>query len=537
MEDSDLDTLYEEINKGFVYRFFNEESKGETIFFVIDEDVINEFSVSFTSGDKKKLLNCLVNRFSEDWDYASSVKNELPQFFGLIALQVYAAFCRQNGDSFTDAAYLPQLSQLLNGMNLNKIERLFKKYQDELWINFKNWANQNHYEIIIPEKKRDRNRYVQYPLSQALFRVADLKKMGTVFDQYGLIPHEPIHKDDFNEIINNAARECAIFNSSYIKRLIKNQKKRKGIIDQIYRYYLKWDGEVQEVQISQKSVPSTPSAFGNIYFDECNMSIIVNPKFMIDEIQITKDGVFDILEKHFRLKYKDILFFGKDDDYEDFWAYLKGVEKDKEYILLLKINSKDLKELEKEGHKIEKVSSDCRKVKTIANSEYLLKKYLQKKHISISGGLKIDPRIKWNAWIEGGGPDIISQEDLCFVWINKEKSNFKEDLLYNLPVGDIELKFENFSPIGFSIEPSIQSVEKLNSGWLFNNNSQWGLNSDLSKCQISGLKLKENFEKANEYQPIREWIKVNLKISEIAQDLSDPAVIKALKRGVYGTRK
>ena len=93
--------IYNEFNKGIYKHFFNEEKRGETLFFVIDEQFIQSFC------DEEDLDEVFRHIRNSHWrnDFFSQY-DDIPRYLGFLAVQVYAASLMENDEDYT-LTFLP----------------------------------------------------------------------------------------------------------------------------------------------------------------------------------------------------------------------------------------------------------------------------------------------------------------------------------------------------------------------------------------------------------------------------------------------
>ena len=194
--------MYREFNNLIYDNFFKKEVAGNTITLSIDEEMITDIASQMKSS-KDELINSITVYMKDDWEKILSLGIDgIPQYLGLIAVQVYAAHLMQKKDGYTEKAYLTHLNQLFGFEGNYKIENLFKKYQDKIWDSLKKWAMERDFNIHLPVKKTGKSRYVQYPLSQALLNKEDLARAPILFQDAEIRPAEDFSLEDFTAFMS-----------------------------------------------------------------------------------------------------------------------------------------------------------------------------------------------------------------------------------------------------------------------------------------------------------------------------------------------
>ena len=176
--------IYNDFNLYIHNYFFKEENHGETIILAVDDSVINDFCREYRVSEEE-LQKSVSEKYNRSWDLTLTEEMDIPQYIGLIAIQVYLASLMENDDDFSAGQFNPRLCQYL-GVTINKLQELYRLYQDSLWHNLKKWVAYNNFNILIPEMKSGKGRFVQYPLSQALLNKEDLKNAPYLFEKVGL---------------------------------------------------------------------------------------------------------------------------------------------------------------------------------------------------------------------------------------------------------------------------------------------------------------------------------------------------------------
>ncbi len=190
--------IYAKFNQYIKDQFFKTESKGSQIVLSVDKQEIKAFCHE-NGISEQQLIEEFRRLFSENWDEALKDDN----FFGLIALQIYVAHQMGEIGRYSHQMYNPRLSDILKRDNKQTfyIELLYERYQDQLWLELKDWCKEKGFFIEIPTVGKYKGRYIQYPLSQALLNQNDLSKMPILFATLGIKPVNRIGFDNFRNLI------------------------------------------------------------------------------------------------------------------------------------------------------------------------------------------------------------------------------------------------------------------------------------------------------------------------------------------------
>ena len=108
-----------------------------------------------------------------------------PRYFGLIALQCYAASLMENDGRTSIKDYKTRFNEISG--NTNELQNVFKEeiegisVQEKIWIRSRCFFSTIGIEINIPEIKSFKGKYIQYPLSQVILNQEDLKEYVSLF--------------------------------------------------------------------------------------------------------------------------------------------------------------------------------------------------------------------------------------------------------------------------------------------------------------------------------------------------------------------
>lgn len=531
---------YKEFNKYIYNHYFNEEKYGETIIIAVDESIIANFCSEYSVTPME--LQCeLANKFSgygREWSLAFEKDNEIPSFFGLIAIQVYNAFLMRNEGYYTANAYRGRLADYLMIYD-ERLDYLFRCYQDDLWRELKTWAISNNFKIEIPDIGWGKGRYVQYPLSQAILNQEDLKKTPLLFKSIGLKPNELLTFIDFKRLVVNSENyeNCS---NHYIRIRNKLEEQNKGelLYYQLFDFYNNtWNGSYPEETIKTRNQSETKKRIDNSHLilnSELNLITIFQDDTPIKEFSIEQKDIFKSINQFYKLPHDDILFFQKDETYEDFME-ARFLETNSIFIIICKIFSNPYSFIGKLDSNYRNYSNSIYGIFEINTKEncsdhYFWKSFYSsgKRTYTFENGLKLSRK----TWMFGAGPSI-KFEKKTRAWINGKRLDFSCDesefSLRDYPVGTYKLKVENLSPDNFEIKDPVSKICLDKMGWQVNNKeSCWKIT--VENYQISGLTAK--FSKKGESSGVRAWVAALTKKSDNERNSS--IVINAIKQSKNG---
>lgn len=314
-------------------RIFPEENAGTYVAFVVDQSFVDEFCKIHSI--KESLLMSAVRSSLYDW------KRDSLFVKGILAIQLFAASKRANDGYITEKNYRDRLSQVLN-WDMNDLQSWMIEYQEDTWDSLYTWCDRHFFQIAKCERKTGTGRYVQYPVNQALrvFTDEDLKYIALCFIERNLLPGEDIQKRDFKRLISRYDIQHTV-RTNHARLVIANSITEDDYYNQVYNYYLRWNGEYKERTgkhscIVKKDTDQLymylPDDFTRLELRTSNLSLV--KKF---DLSVTS---YDILAKNYNFKRKGVILFKRDDIYENYWQetrYLEGMEEG----IVLCYNQKD----------------------------------------------------------------------------------------------------------------------------------------------------------------------------------------------------
>jgi hypothetical protein len=542
---TDISSTYTQFNNVVYETFFNNDRKGTLVILTIDEEFIWTFLAALQI-DEITFLRHMAAYLSKDWSqvlYGGYTEN--PKFFGLIALQVYAAYLmdddhqNENEYEYGDKAYNPRLCKLLN-IDIPALQGLYYKYQDALWNNFSVWCNQSGFEINIPSSKNGPGRFAQYPLSQAILNKKDLRQLGKVFIHVGLRPGELFHFSDFVDLIRLADKQPLV-TRHYIKvkdRLL-SEGKSEIFYRQVFNYYNNWNGAMQATDdLENDTLPSYALTSGRyicIVQDNLELVEILNENSETVEVfSLSSPVALADLQKKYKIGSQGLIAFIENEKYSNEWIQQRYVYRNIPFLIITERKTTQnnlLNVLCNYSQIIPHPIYDI--IQGFVPDEALLDERIdsllfKETHVRLSNGLKLDN----STWMAGAGPCLHFQQEGTF-WINGQKifEGQSLDCRGFLP-GRYSIKHRDYTPRVFFIkEPVLVDMHLFpNSGWQINKSlNRWEYGS--VDYHIQGLYCKLGHEKVCNSNPVRNWILAQQGKATCSQP---PIVIHALNRAANG---
>lgn len=256
--------------------------------------------------------------------------NEIPKYFGLIALQCYAASIMQSDHNVGVNDYQTRFLEITGITDQQDLQQKFKsKYfgipiQEKIWIEAKETLSKLNIEIQIPDQSNGAGRYVQYPKKQVVLNQEDLKEYFDLFKNI----EEEFEVVSFNEFKkyfkNNITKHQFIRNNNSKNNRSENENNIK--LKQIFDYYCSENWRDLKKSISNNN---------NKTFIE--KYILLYSEFAEKKIKLYKDESTEIyFSKGLFSKnpLKGIVFFKKSQEYENEYDYVNYLEEGKEYIFV-----------------------------------------------------------------------------------------------------------------------------------------------------------------------------------------------------------
>lgn len=455
-----------------------------------------------------------IGKFHElksSWKELLKIENSIPQYFGLIAIQCFAASLMRRDQSNSEAAYKVRLCEILCLFDSQDLQSLFKgqdtgdAVQEEIWYSAKRYLKDYfQQELEIPEKTKSAGRFVQYPKSQALLNLDDLKRFTPFFfDEF--VTGEKIPYNYFRDRIEAYCFRVDTLTSRTLDVINDSFQKKEKCWQQLYEYFNSWDGTVYATEpgttrVTIKHIHSAPchsvllsfeSKKPTFYLIAKDTAAVIEPispeaLFKLATIAIYHQGLFIFSEIDYPEEYESNRFI-----YENAACYLllDKKQRNKEYQLLEKIGE---------------VKYDFGHGKILYlyhhNDEYrLLQQFVQLRNpVTLIGGIRT---CRKKEYLEGFAPTIACSQPFRVIYNNLSYE-------YNAQAamsGSYRIRVDTFKDVEFSIiKPSfiVTPIISKNIGW---NTSIYAIDQTF---HIEGLRTNNGASFAS--SKIREWISVNL---------------------------
>jgi len=538
---------YDHLNKRIYEEFLSETASGNFVSLPIDNDFVHRIAIEIgLSADQ--LLQSVASTVAGDWKpFIEFQQPSIPQYLGLIAIQLYAAYMmdnqnENNDEEYSEKAYNPRLCQLLR-IESHQLQQLLAKYQDRLWGSFSNWCSEVGFYFHLPEKREGPHRYTRYPLSQALLNSHDLKRLGFVFDYVGLQAGESLFFEDFMNLLHLSDKHPRV-TPHYLRvkerAFAKNQL--AAFYHQIFDYYNQWDGslpDLEEADIETYAFRAHPG--GNFYLsiERPWLAITVSDSYdnVIERQSLEDPLALDKLQQSYRILRKGMLFFVASPTYEDHWECQRYLERDNDCLII----APKTVPLEKMLGTIPYIDIHSHHPYFYFIQIHLLEgmkldltfedAFIRRSPVKLEGGLKLTR----THWLHGAGPL------LCFrlsdnYYINGQKIEVLEGerrSYADYPPGNYIIKHKDYSPVHFTIQEATEREipPTPGIGWkLARDGGYWDPTE--KDYAIFGFCIAV-LTQASLGQPIRDWIEANKSKNYQAHPI---ITIKAINRSLHGIK-
>lgn len=524
--------IYQRFNYYIYDYFFNLNHSRDEIIMSVDESVINQFQKEYKITNVE-LQESFKHYFHLNWKYALELNSEIPNFFGLIAIQIYiASLMKDENEELTHRTYNPRLIEYL-GIKKEHLNKIYTNYQDYIWQGLKKWSNQNNYQITIPEIGFGTGRFIAYPLSHSLLNKEDLKYVPLIFEDVSLRPNESIAFVDFMNLITESLNlQNQTNHFKRIKSRLEKDNKIERLYNQIHLFYTnEWAGELPIIkdkqqktkEINNKTLNNKNDGFLYFNFDDKLIQKLSDDGDLLETISLLDLDLFNKTKSFFPFNSNNLLFFEKG-NYEE-WLYTKYLSCNTHIIICEKHYSFFIDRL---GNILNDFSNKLYTIKEIEitnkDSRYFSKAL---NSYSIENGLKINRR----QWLKNAGPDIVIS-DGTELRINGEVRKEKRISLCKSNVGIYKIRGNNIKPTEIEIiECDLSNIMPLPAdiGWIIDKeNKKW--EPDESEININGLSF--SFKFTTVIENTQTWINSVSKKTKTRKYKTQ--VINALIRKNYG---
>lgn len=471
--------LYNEINK-LIFEHFKDNSHGsDTLIMAFDDNDLEKIAKKLATCTSE-IINVISDTGKSNWNVFVEEYQKIPSCYGLIALQILCASSMEYG------RYNEILEEKLEIAH-HKLQALFKIYQDELWNTARSHIESLGYKCSFPEPSTGPGRFIQYPKSQAYLNLQDLEKLSLLFVEKELKANLDINLFDFVEIlgIESSKNISTNFITSHARGVFSQQEFKQSIFqNQLYSFYLNWDGKCKEQNLSIKDDSSR-----KLYYDE-NKGFFTFDKKAEYIIRFDSDFKKYLFEFNIIKKSVEVILLKRDPSWGDFEEVRKVMLGDEVMFVILNSNLLIHDFLLKTGvPKLEIVTENIFVFQLSITENYpsILENFISTKNVSIKwiGGVKLER----NTYLIGSGPQYIALEN-CVVLVDGKPTKLDKDKtldLRNIQDGEHTIQPLDARKINFLIrKPKHENdVNGKPSGWSLN-----GLEHSCLEWDISGLLLR-----------------------------------------------
>lgn len=470
-------------------QIFPFENKGEVIAFIVDQTFIDDFCKEKHTTENELLADARSRRYS--------IARNAFLTKGMIALQVFAATKRANSDGITERNYRDRLDDLLFH-DIGELQRWMSDYQDTMWKTFYDWCDANGFRVSRKCKPGyGTGRYVQYPLQEALrvFTTEALLNFARAFVDNHLTPEDDLSYNTFWDIISWRSLSRYI-DSNNASRIYFNPSYTEDAQQQIYNFFLRWDGEyrIQNGSEAKKRVASS----GNIVYltaDYDALEIREENGKLLSTFALTSLRYQALVNTKNRIpiRRKGIFLFKWDDIYQ-IWQECHYLEEGESGIVLVFPDETNWSY----SFRACPVLVTCPKLRIYRLSPDSTPHFLltERKTCYLEGGLKVGR----DTYLAGAAPFLVREQNEQ-VRIDKELIDGAENRinLRGLDIGEHVINVPGRKPIRFEIvAPFVHSP-------------QWGANYQKwdidAKKAAWGMAQIENGVSGMDFSPIcREFI-------------------------------
>lgn len=278
-------------------------------------------------------------KFSEikEYDWSKLLhqeNNNIPKYFGLIAIQCYAASKMQYDGNAGVNDYQTRFIEVSGITNTQELQNKFKSeflgvpIQEKIWIEAKKILSNINIEICIPDQSNGPGRYVQYPKKQVVLNQEDLKEYFDIFKE---IEFE-FEELSFNEFQRYFKNNIDRYHFERTNNLINNRPENENNIKikQVFDFYCSenWRDLKKSITIFKDHNQFTKYI---LFYNELEE----------DKIKLYKDEstkIFFCKNLFVKNLIKGIVFFKKSEEYNNEYDYTDSLEEGKEYILVTNNN-------------------------------------------------------------------------------------------------------------------------------------------------------------------------------------------------------
>lgn len=433
----------------------------------------------------------------ERWSNLLMLLGGIPQYFGLLAIQCYAATLMENDQKSTDRAYKLRLAQILRINNVGELDSLMTErvkgntIQELIWIYAKQFILETWSQHLdIPAIKTHAFKHVQFPKSQSLLNREDLKCFSSFFlksFKFDDSVNFEYFKIQLGHFINSSTTQR-------VKNVFNNPLKREPAFRQVFNAFLSWDGSGSEIEKNEKETKLDQNLIFRFINDQ--------PRFYLYPSLVEIPGGEVLSYRGYRPFYSELRIFNEMEYYLNEYEDSRFIYEKRPVFILVKNNSNSRLYSHLSNNSLQEfeITSEQTLFKiTIEDpsmSGELASYFSDIQPVTLLGGLKLSGG---KVYLQGFGPTILSSFDfttLCDSQVVKYNPSTAVPGTYYVRSG-------RFKDCRFVIKNSVAEFDKINArnnGW---NLSSYNINQqfDVEGCMVKQTKKK--------VQPLNEWLKLS----------------------------
>ncbi|HEX8088284.1 MAG TPA: hypothetical protein VF762_05495, partial [Blastocatellia bacterium] len=259
---------YSEWNKAIIQYFVGGLPAGATVYLSVDDDALVDIGQRF-------LQAALADK---DWveDFLSAVRarcvvgeevrlggvrvpsaDGLPTCVAFLGAMVLAAYRMTDEEVITESNYFVPLRRVLDLTDggSGRPRGLKSGIEESLWLAWNSWIV---FRGFLPSAERGlgrTNKYIHYPLSQALLREGDKKRLARVFRESAK-SHLISKEWDKNKLSAWLRMNVGLFNTQHLKELFHEAEptRYEAILDGVFDLYrtLDWTGIARSASTAKR---------------------------------------------------------------------------------------------------------------------------------------------------------------------------------------------------------------------------------------------------------------------------------------------
>jgi len=454
--------------------------------------------LGITTEDVEKICSIQdIQAFAElkqSWNDLLRIEKEIPQYFGLLAIQCLAATLMEADDDITHRDYNVRLSQLLGLTEKHTLQALYvgdgtgTPIQEQIWQSAVEFLRLGFgLEIQIPAPTSHAGRFVQFPKSQALLTKEDLKRC-TEFYFAHFLKGETVHFSFFKQkFLSNMT---AIPLPTRARKIIENLEKEDNALRQLFNHFNHWDGKVWEAatktqfgekQLRIRTVAAFEDLMLNFESETPAFYLLANSRNVLQKVNSWDPKTRAMIPDSFR----EIAFFQESSLSDDeFHASRYLVQGEKRYVLVAKTaKMAEYRFLLRHCLREWEIADDISLFETalLADNVSILRRYIENPASArLWGGIKTG---KDNTYVAGFGPEISAVGDYVII-SNGWKIPYSPSTV--IPGSYVVRSSEN-RDLGFNIvelpEPSI--IAPTGCGWNLRYLTPGSSSPSLEGCRIN----------------------------------------------------